>query len=113
MAKNGTLGKLKTNDGTWKELCTIPADAATVFTTFTIRALNISDTTSEFQIAITDSGSAPADVDLYEIGQLANRGSHTTNTCIIASPGEKIYVKSSGGTTVFRCFGLTKDSVVA
>ena len=110
--KNGTLGKLVTNSGTWQQLCTISNDASSVFTTFSLRALNISEATVDFEIAITDSSNQPGEADLYEVGTLANRGSHTTNTCVIASPGETIWVKSSGGKTVFRCFGLTKDAVV-
>lgn len=103
---NGLLGKTLTAAGTNVLLCTIPSGVE--YTTLNVMAVNEGNEYAEFYMAITDQ-ETPSAVDYVEYGAvLPSKGGIYERTAIVASPGEKIFVRSDCSSIAVRANGISK-----
>ena len=101
---NGLLAKAVSVSGTYVEIYQVPNNLD--FMTVNLNILNTAGTDADVEVHVSLS-SSPVLVDSLDLATLGSKEVLERN-CIILSPGERVFFKSSNSATVARLSGLSQ-----
>lgn len=107
---NGNLGKAMTVAATNIVVYTVPVSGVN-FATFTIAMVNQGPLEAMVRVGL-GTGAAPTPADMIEFDSIIPAsGGVFERTCVIASPGEKVFIYCDRATVSVRVMGL-EDLIV-
>lgn len=106
---NGVLGKSMSNAGNYVNPYTVPSGIS--FATININVCNTDANDTKVRIAISTSA-APSTADFIEKDVVVPASGVLERTCILVSPGEKVFVYAENSSCSIRVHGLEQSATV-